>query len=197
MSLNDRNRADVKNVRSDDKQKENLSDSRVKDVHYARKRTLRNLSLAGLFIALSLLGANVKFFANTIALDSAPGFLAALMLGSGYGGFVGAAGHVFTALISGMPLSPIVHMITAVSMAIIMMLHGYLSRKIGNSFGAVIVRILIAILMNSIVATLPLIPILGIGVIVSLWLPLAFATGVNVVIAEFVYYFWQRNRTEI
>lgn len=197
MSLNDRNRADVKNARNDDKQKENLSDSRVKDVHYARKRALRNLSLAGLFIALSLLGANVKFFGNTIALDSAPGFLAALLLGSGYGGFVGAAGHVFTALISGMPLSPIVHMITAVSMAIIMMLHGYLSRKIGNSFGAVIVRILIAILMNSIVATLPLIPILGIGVIVSLWLPLAFATGVNVVIAEFVYYFWQKNRSEI
>ncbi len=197
MNLNNKNYSDKKSVRIDDKQKENLSDARVKDVHYARKRTLRNLSLAGLFFTLSLLGANVKFFGNTIALDSAPGFLAALLLGSGYGGFVGAAGHVFTALISGMPLSPIVHIITAVSMAIIMMLHGYLARKIGNSFGAVIVRILIAILMNSIVATLPLIPILGIGVIVSLWLPLAFATGVNVVIAEFVYYFWRRNRNEI
>lgn len=178
-------------------EKNNLSESKVRRVHSARKMTLRNLSMAGLFIALSLLGANVKFWGNTIALDSAPGFLAALLLGSGYGGFVGAAGHIFSALISGMPLSPVVHMITAVSMAVVMMLHGFLTRKFGNGLVAIFTRVIVAILMNSVIATLPLIPILDWGMIVSLWVPLAIATTVNVLIAEFAYFFWRKNRNEI
>lgn len=178
-------------------EKNNLSESKVRRVHSARKMTLRNLSMAGLFIALSLLGANVKFWGNTIALDSAPGFLAALLLGSGYGGFVGAAGHIFSALISGMPLSPVVHMITAVSMAVVMMLHGFLARKFGNSLVAIFTRGIVAILMNSVIATLPLIPILDWGMIVSLWVPLAIATTANVLIAEFAYFFWRKNRNEI
>lgn len=178
-------------------EKNNLSESKVRRVHSARKMTLRNLSMAGLFIALSLLGANVKFWGNTIALDSAPGFLAALLLGSGYGGFVGAAGHIFSALISGMPLSPVVHMITAVSMAVVMMLHGFLARKFGNGLVAIFIRVIVAILMNSVIATLPLIPILDWGMIVSLWVPLAIATTVNVLIAEFAYFFWRKNRNEI
>lgn len=180
-----------------DNERNNLSESKVRQVHNARKVTLKNLSMAGLFIALSLLGANVKFWGNTIALDSAPGFLAALLLGSGYGGFVGAAGHLFSALISGMPLSPVVHMITAISMAVVMMLHGFLARKFGNGLGAIVIRVLVAILMNSVVATLPLIPILAWGMIVSLWVPLAIATTVNVLIAEFAYFFWRKNRNEI
>ena len=98
--------------------------------------TLKNLSMAGLFIALSLLGANVKFWGNTIALDSAPGFLAALLLGSGYGGFVGATGHLFSALISGMPLSPVVHMITAISMAVVIDASWILSQKIWQWLGS-------------------------------------------------------------
>lgn len=178
-------------------EKNNLSESKVRRVHSARKITLRNLSMAGLFIALSLLGANVKFWGNTIALDSAPGFLAALLLGSGYGGFVGAAGHIFSALISGMPLSPVVHMITAVSMAVVMMLHGFLARKFGNGLVAIFTRVIVAILMNSVIATLPLIPILDWGMIVSLWVPLAIATTANVLIAEFAYFFWRKNRNEI
>lgn len=178
-------------------EKNNLSESKVRRVHSARKMTLRNLSMAGLFIALSLLGANVKFWGNTIALDSAPGFLAALLLGSGYGGLVGAAGHIFSALISGMPLSPVVHMITAVSMAVVMMLHGFLARKFGNGLVGIFTRVIVAILMNSVIATLPLIPILDWGMIVSLWVPLAIATTANVLIAEFAYFFWRKNRNEI
>ena len=93
----------------------------------------KRLVLMALFIALSLLGANIKIF-GTIAFDSLPGFVAALVLGPAYGALIGFFGHLLTALTSGFPLMIPVHMAIATSMAITMLGFGFayqlLSKKL-------------------------------------------------------------------
>lgn len=69
-----------------------------------------------LFVALSFIGAHLRIF-GTIAFDSLPGFLAALLLGPTYGAFIGFLGHLFTALNSGFPLSFPLHLAVAAAMA--------------------------------------------------------------------------------
>jgi uncharacterized membrane protein len=79
----------------------------------------KTLVIMALFTALSFVGSNVKIF-GTIAFDSLPGFVAALLLGPVHGAAIGFLGHLFTALTSGFPLSLPMHIVVAVSMAITM-----------------------------------------------------------------------------
>lgn len=60
---------------------------------------LRNLILTALFVALSFVGANMKIV-GSIAFDSMPGFLGALILGPLYGAAIGSIGHFLTAATS-------------------------------------------------------------------------------------------------
>jgi len=85
----------------------------------------KNLVVAALFIALSLIGSHIKIF-GTIAFDSLPGFLAALILGPFYGAAIGFLGHIFTALSSGFPLSVPMHIVIAASMAMTMLGFGFI-----------------------------------------------------------------------
>jgi len=79
----------------------------------------KKLVMVALFITLSLVGSYIKIF-GTIAFDSLPGFLAALLLGPVYGALIGFLGHIFTALTSGFPLSVPMHIVIAASMSITM-----------------------------------------------------------------------------
>ena len=91
----------------------------------------KNLVIVALFIALSFVGSYLKLF-GTIAFDSLPGFLAALLLGPVYGAAIGFLGHLFTALTSGFPLSVPLHLVIAASMAITMLGYGYTYKALVN-----------------------------------------------------------------
>ena len=89
----------------------------------------KSLMLMALFVALSFAGANIRIF-GSIAFDSLPGFLAALMFGPVYGAIIGFLGHLLTALISGFPLSVPLHLVIALSMAITMLGFGGVYRAL-------------------------------------------------------------------
>ena len=93
----------------------------------------RKLTFTALFIALSFVGSYIKIF-GTVAFDSLPGFLAALVFGPIYGAAIGFLGHLFTALSSGFPLSLPMHLAIAVSMALTMYVYGVTYRVISKKF---------------------------------------------------------------
>jgi uncharacterized membrane protein len=84
----------------------------------------KTLVIMALFIALSFVGSNIKVF-GTIAFDSLPGFLAALLLGPFYGAAIGFLGHLFTAATSGFPFTVLLHAVIAATMAITMLGFGF------------------------------------------------------------------------
>ena len=86
----------------------------------AVKASSKTLAVMALFIALSFVGSHVKIF-GTVAFDSLPGFVAALLLGPAYGAAIGFLGHLCTALTSGFPLSLPMHLVVASTMAITML----------------------------------------------------------------------------
>ena len=88
------------------------------------KVNTKYLVLAALFIALSFIGANIRIF-GSVAFDSLPAFLAALLLGPFYGAVIGLIGHLLTATLSGFPLSLPLHIVIAVSMAVTMLGFGF------------------------------------------------------------------------
>ena len=83
----------------------------------------KTLVIMALLIALSFVGSYLRIF-GTIAFDSLPGFLAALLLGPIHGAAIGFLGHIFTALNSGFPLSVPLHLVIAATMAITMFGYG-------------------------------------------------------------------------
>jgi len=91
----------------------------------------KHLVICALLIALSFIGANIRVF-GSIAFDSMPAFLAALLLGPIYGAIIGFIGHILTALISGFPLSPPLHIVIAFAMAITMLGFGYTYKALKN-----------------------------------------------------------------
>jgi len=109
----------------------------------------KNLVIVALFIALSYVGSYLKLF-GTIAFDSLPGFLAALVLGPVYGAAIGFLGHVFTALTSGFPMGPL-HLVIAASMAITMLGYGYTYKALVNRMpvaGALSITGVVGVILN-------------------------------------------------
>ncbi|SEP16770.1 ECF transporter S component [Propionispora vibrioides] len=90
---------------------------------------IRRIILLAFFIALSYMGAAVKIL-GTIAFDSMPAFLAALLLGPAAGAVVGAAGHFFTAALSGFPLTLPVHVLIMGEMALAAAAVGWIYRRL-------------------------------------------------------------------
>ncbi|MEW5932615.1 MAG: ECF transporter S component [Bacillota bacterium] len=80
--------------------------------------TVRAFTRLAILIALSAVGASLKVPAvtGTPALDSAPGYFAALALGTGQGVAVAATGHLLTALTAGFPLTVPIHLVIAAGM---------------------------------------------------------------------------------
>ena len=144
------------------------------------KLTVKNTVLCAMFIALSVIGAFIKPFGNSIAFDSMPAFLAASMMGPIFGAIVGLMGHVISASISGFPLSLGIHAIIAAEMALIMLTYGFLCKKIGIILSAVI-----AVILNGVAATAVFIFVPGMGVPFFLAMvgPLTLVAAVNAALA--------------
>jgi len=110
----------------------------------------KHLVLTALFIALSFVGANIRIF-GSIAFDSLPAFLAALLLGPIYGAVIGFIGHLLTAIMSGFPLGVPLHFAIAISMAITMIVFGYSYRVLKNKVretGNLAITGIIGVLLN-------------------------------------------------
>ena len=147
----------------------------------------RKIILVALFIALSFIGANFKVM-NSIAFDSMPGFLGALMLGPVYGAIIGAVGHFLTAFTSGFYLSLPVHMIIMVTMAITMYVFGIVYRSLlkRSRTLSIVASSLAAVLINGPITIFLLIPILGKGMLAMIPI-LSGVAFLNVFIGHSVY----------
>ncbi|MEH7610364.1 ECF transporter S component [Gottfriedia acidiceleris] len=108
----------------------------------------KRIVLLSLFIALSAVLSNIKIV-YSIAFDSLPAFLAAMLISPIAGGIVGALGHLLTAITSGFPFTVPVHLFIAIQMLVIVWIFGVLFKKM-NQYIAMIV----AIILNGPVATL-------------------------------------------
>ena len=108
----------------------------------------KRIVLLSLFIALSAVLSNIKIV-YSIAFDSLPAFLAAMLISPIAGGIVGALGHLLTAITSGFPFTVPVHLFIAIQMLVIVWIFGVLFKKM-NQYIAMIV----AVILNGPVATL-------------------------------------------
>ncbi len=145
----------------------------------------RRLSYLAMFMALSTVGAYIKIpsIIGTPALDSFPGFLAALLMGPVNGAIVAALGHMLTALTAGFPLSIPIHLLIAGGMAGIVTLFAIISRY---SLWAGMVT---GVVLNAIVLNGLFLPIPGFGkaFFLAMVVPLTVASILNIILAGIVF----------
>ena len=143
---------------------------------------IKNLTLLAVFISFSVIGAMIKIPAviGSVALDSFPAIVAAVVLGPVSGAIVAAIGHLMSALIAGFPLGPF-HVLIALEMAIILFLFGLLYKK-----GKKITGYLVFFLTNGFLASVPFIFILGAGFYVGTLPSLVIGTFMNAAAASIV-----------
>lgn len=143
--------------------------------------SVRRIARIAILIALSAVGALVKIPSptGTVALDSAPAFMAAAAFSPAEGAIIAALGHLVSAATAGFPLSLPVHLIVAAEMAAAVWVFGALTRHLNVWVAAVV-----GIILNGVAAPAVLILIGGVGMFVSLVLPLTVGSVVNVAIAS-------------
>lgn len=154
----------------------------------SRNNTVKLVYIAAL-VALSFIGSLIKI-EGTIALDSMPGFFAALFLDPISGALVGGIGHLLTSFTSGFPLTLPIHIIIMAIMAISIYIFGWIYQGLSK-----ISAIIIAIILNGIGAVVLLAPITvklalplsGRQFIYAMMGPLSLASGVNIILAIIVY----------
>lgn len=140
---------------------------------------VRKISAIAIFIALSAVGAMIKIPSpiGSIALDSFPALLAAVILGPVSGAIVAGLGHIISAFIGGMTLGPF-HFLIMVEMAVLTWMFSILyinGKKVGAFF--------LFFISNAFVLTLPFAFLISPGFYTLLVPGLTVATAVNVVLA--------------
>ncbi|OAH53177.1 MULTISPECIES: ECF transporter S component [Bacillaceae] len=117
----------------------------------------KKISWLALFVALSVVGGMIKVPApiSSVALDSFPALVAAVLLGPVAGALVGAFGHLVSALIGGLPMGPL-HLLIAIEMAAIVWLFGQLYVAV-RKWAAIVTFIL----LNGFVLPAPFILLMG------------------------------------
>ncbi len=150
---------------------------------------IKKLTLTALFIAISFIGSNIKIF-GTIAFDSLPAFLGALLIGPWYGAAIGFIGHFFTSMLSGFPFGILVHGIIAVSMAVTMIVFAFSYKVLSSKLNEVLSLVgasFIGTIMNGPVCLAVLYPflqpVMGHAGIMALLPILTIASLANVVLA--------------
>ncbi|CAH0242257.1 hypothetical protein SRABI96_02961 [Peribacillus sp. Bi96] len=140
---------------------------------------VRKISAIALFIALSAVGAMIKIPSpiGSIALDSFPALLAAVILGPVPGAIVAGLGHIISAFIGGMTLGPF-HFLIMVEMAVLVWMFGVLyvhGKKMGAFF--------LFFIGNAFILALPFVFLISPGFYTVLVPGLTAATAVNVALA--------------
>lgn len=154
----------------------------------------KKLVWMALFIALSVVGANIKVM-GSIAFDSLPAFVAALMLGPVWGAVTGALGHFLTALTSGFPLTLPVHLLTCLTMGLTMVAFYYAKKLAAKSLpliASLVIAVIVGALMNGPVSLLILspllVPLMGTAGIFALLPTLTLVGGLNAALGAVVYW---------
>ncbi len=153
------------------------------------KGATTKLVYISILIAISFIGSFIKI-QGTIALDSMPGFFAALYLGPVAGAIVGGIGHLITAMFSGFPLTLPIHLIIVLAMGIVVYLFGIIYRRTNGTIACIS-----GILLNGIgvvlalapVTTLLGLPLHGKAFVYAMIVPLTIASAVNVILAYVIY----------
>ncbi|MEW6226784.1 MAG: ECF transporter S component [Bacillota bacterium] len=150
----------------------------------------RRVARMALFVALSAVGALIKIPSptGTVALDSCPGYFSAISFGWLEGGIVAAVGHIFTAATTGFPLSVPIHILIAVEMAIFAAAFWWVNRRFG-----IIPAVIVATLLNGVVAAFVMVPIGGMGLALGLLAPLTVGSAINIIIAAVAYAIVKRS----
>jgi uncharacterized membrane protein len=145
-----------------------------------QKKTLR-ICLVAMLCALSAVGAQIKIF-SSVAFDSMPAFLAAMLLGAPEGAVVGAVGHLLTAALSGFPYTLPLHIVIAAEMALICFAVGIISVKFRRPYWF---SGIVAFVLNAFAAPLILLvwPGMGPKVCAVLLLPLTLGAAANALCA--------------
>lgn len=135
-----------------------------------------------LLTALSVVGSYLKFPSpvGSIALDSLPGYLGALVFGGEAGALILALGHLLSALNSGFVLGPL-HLLIALMMGGCGYIFIYLKKK--NIYLAV----LLTTLINGIASAAVLIPFLGRAFFYGTAPLLSLAAFVNILLAVIIF----------
>lgn len=150
-------------------------------------KTKRN-AYAGILIALSFVGSMIKI-QNSIAFDSMPAFLGALVISPGIGAVIGFIGHIITAAMSGFYLTVPMHIIIALEMFAFTYIFGKLyrvNRILGsavliflNSAGSAVIAAFATSLFG--------LPLSGMKMFAAVILPLFLGSLANTVLAVVVY----------
>jgi riboflavin transporter len=147
----------------------------------------RFIALMGLFIGMSVVGGYIKMpnpITSSVAFDSLPAFLAALVLGGVPGAIVGFLGHLASAGAGGFPLSLPIHLFVGLQMAVIMILFNFVAKKFN-----IIFAIIAGIILNGVVAPACFILIPGHGMATFMYLLplLTFAGSLNIILSVFIF----------
>lgn len=143
----------------------------------------RDIAIIGILVGLSFVLGMIKF-AGSIALDSAPAFLAVFVFKDYKGAAIGAIGHLLSAVTSGFPFGLPIHLATAAIMFVMLYLAAIAVKKFN-----IVVGVGIILLINAFIAPLvvfiaaPFTMAAYTGLVASLGL----ATIANLVIALILY----------
>lgn len=153
-----------------------------------KKIERRQWVVSGVLIALSIIGAQIHVF-SSIAFDSLPGFLGAMLIHPLLGGLIGLLGHLMTALYSGFPMTVPVHLITAGMMFVSCTIYGYGYRRWNLAIGTIL-----GVIINGpfalAIAAVYMQEVLGIpfyGTFFGMLIPLTLAASVNTMGAGMIY----------
>lgn len=157
----------------------------MKKMKQTNKLETRQMVLIGLFIALAFVGSFVKIPSpfGTVALDSAPAFIAAMLLGPVPGAIVAFMGHLLTSFNVGFPLTIPIHLLIATEMALICFLVGIIFRK-----GSLFLALAVGLLLNGVAApaSFILIPQFGLPFFTIMIIPLLIGSVINLIIVAIV-----------
>lgn len=148
----------------------------------------KKITLMAFLIGLSILGSYITLFMS-IALDSLPGFFAAMSLGALSGGIVGALGHFMTALLHGFPLGLPTHLLVMLMMfcACYVLGHFYKKNALLGIGGALMINWLISLLLSSLLSYAMGIMPTPLALFPLLLVPLLLGTLANLVPAVLIY----------
>lgn len=142
------------------------------------------IARVAILIALSAVGALIKIPIpplTTVAFDAVPAFVAAFAFTLPEAMLVAFLGHLFTAAVSGFPLTVPVHLIVAVMMVLAVFAAGWLARHVNLWLGVVV-----GVIVNAVVAPLVLVPMFGWGFFIGSVVGLLIGAVANVVVGVLI-----------
>lgn len=139
----------------------------------------RKITLISVLIALTVVGAAIKVPAiiGSVAFDSFPALLAAVLLGGPAGAIVAGMGHLLSALMGGFPLGAL-HILIAIEMALLAFVFSIFYRSEKKW-----IAVVLFVLGNTFAAPLPFLFLMGEAFYLSLVPSLLLGSVLNMAIA--------------